>query len=193
LTYIVLFCQRCPIQQPAVLLTLTCASLILSLLILVSLPRRDFRNLKFQNELRNFYLVADRLSLYQISSVARMFRLRLLSPEYLSSALISNLEVRKASKLLRPTELIGFDVIFGFAIKDCSDILVPVHKYVLHLSLCPWYCLTSWMQAPVIPFFFFLIKATAPLLVTRPIPILNTFLNYLNYLNLPCMTMFYIT
>jgi len=55
----------------------------------------------------------------------------------LSSTRLSNVEIRKASKLLRPTQLIGFDVIFSFVIKGCSDMLVPFHKYLLHLSLCP--------------------------------------------------------
>jgi len=86
------------------------------------------------------------------TSVARMFGSSLLSPEYLYSVLLSNLEIRNTSKILMPTKLVGFDVIFGFAIKGCSDILVPAQKYVLHLSLCPWHRLTSWMQAPVIRF-----------------------------------------
>jgi hypothetical protein len=66
----------------------------------------------------------------------------------------SNLESRKVSKRLRPSQLIGTDVVPSFAIKGRTDILVPVYKRVLHLTLSPRYCLTSWMQAPVIPCVF---------------------------------------
>jgi hypothetical protein len=38
------------------------------------------------------------------------------------------LEILKASKFLRPSKFIGLHAVPGFAIKGCSEILVPVHK-----------------------------------------------------------------
>jgi hypothetical protein len=55
--------------------------------------------------------------------------------DFLSLAPISDLNIQKAIQTLRPTKSVGLDHIPGFIIKGCSDILEPVLKYIVNLSL----------------------------------------------------------
>jgi len=77
-----------------------------------------------------------------------------------------------------PTKLIGFYVIFGFGIKGCSDILVPTYLRAASqlMSIVPSNLMdaNSCYSFYIYIYIYIYIKATTPLLVTRPIHILNT-------------------
>jgi hypothetical protein len=57
------------------------------------------------------------------------------SSEFLSLAPISELEMCKALKRLRPSKAVGLDGIPSFVIKSCSEIFIPVLKHIFNLSL----------------------------------------------------------
>jgi hypothetical protein len=48
---------------------------------------------------------------------------------------ISNSDVQNAIKRLRPSKSVGLDGIPSFVRKGCSDMFVPVLKFVFNLSL----------------------------------------------------------
>jgi hypothetical protein len=66
--------------------------------------------------------------------------------DFISLVPISVLDIPKAVKRLRPTKFVGLDNIPDFIIKGCSDILVPVLKYLFNLSLSEKYFPSQWKQ-----------------------------------------------
>jgi hypothetical protein len=83
------------------------------------------------------------------------------------------LDICKALTRLRLSESVGLDAIPGFVVKDCSEIFVPVLKYIFNLSLSRHYFSTLWKQAAVFP--VFKKGNTASVSNYRPISILNNF------------------
>jgi hypothetical protein len=75
------------------------------------------------------------------------------SSECLSSALISELDIRKALRGLRPSKSVGLDGIPSFVKKGCSEIFLPVIKHIFNLTLTQHYFSTVWKQAAVVPVF----------------------------------------
>jgi hypothetical protein len=71
------------------------------------------------------------------------------SSKFLSLAPISELDICKALRRLRPSKSVGFDDIPSFVVKDCSEIFVPVLKHIFHLSLPQNYFPTVWKQAAI--------------------------------------------
>jgi hypothetical protein len=87
------------------------------------------------------------------------------SSEFLSSAPISELDICKALRRLRPSKSVGLDDIPSFVIKGCSEISVPVFKHIVYLNLTQHYFPTDGSrQAAVVP--VFKKKVTLPLLVS---------------------------
>ena len=84
--------------------------------------------------------------------------------------------VHKTIKRLRPSKSVGTDSIPAFIIKGCSDILMPVLKFIFILNLSRRILPILWKQAVVFPTF----KKRKTALVTnyRPISILSTFPKY---------------
>jgi hypothetical protein len=76
-----------------------------------------------------------------------------LSSEFLSLAPISELDICKALRRLKPYNSVGLDDIPSFVIKGCSEIIVPVLKHIFNLSLTQNYLPTVWKQAAVVPVF----------------------------------------
>jgi hypothetical protein len=64
-----------------------------------------------------------------------VFPTLLSSSEFLTLASVSDSDVIKAIKRLRPSKSVGLDDIPGFIIKDCTDIFVPILKHIFILSL----------------------------------------------------------
>lgn len=75
------------------------------------------------------------------------------SSDSLSLAPVSDSDVFKAIKRLRPSKSVGIDNIPAFIIKGCSDIFVPVLKFIFNLSLCQRSFPNLWKQTAVIPVF----------------------------------------
>jgi hypothetical protein len=73
------------------------------------------------------------------------------SSEFLSSAPISELEICKALKRLRPSWTVGLDGTPSFVIKGCSEIFIPVLKHLFNLRLSQQYFPTEWKQAAIVP------------------------------------------
>jgi hypothetical protein len=102
------------------------------------------------------------------------------SSEFLSLAPISELEICKALKRLRPSKAVALDGIPSFIIKGCSEIFIRVLKHIFNLSLSQQYFSTEWKQAAIVPVFK---KATVPpLAITDPFLFSIIFPNYLNSL-----------
>jgi hypothetical protein len=95
------------------------------------------------------------------------------SSEFLSLAPISELDICKALRRLRPSKSVGLDDIPSFVIKVCSEIFVPVLKHIFNISLTQHYFPTVWKQAAVVP--VFKKSNTASVSNYRPISVLNTF------------------
>jgi hypothetical protein len=93
-----------------------------------------------------------------------VFPAPLLSSEFLPLASVSYSDIIKAIKSLRPSKSVGVDDVPGFITKGCTDILVPIFKYVFNLSVSPHYFPTLWKQAANVPV---LKKAKVPLLAIR--------------------------
>jgi hypothetical protein len=75
------------------------------------------------------------------------------SSEFLSLAHISELDICKALRRLRPSKSVGLYDIPNFVIKGCSEIFVLVLKHIFNLSLTQHYFPTVWKQAAVVPVF----------------------------------------
>jgi arginine decarboxylase-like protein len=73
------------------------------------------------------------------------------STKVLPLAPISNSDVHNAIKRLRPTKSVGLDGIPSFIIKGCSNIFVPVFKFMFNLSLFQNVFPNLWKQAAIIP------------------------------------------
>jgi hypothetical protein len=95
------------------------------------------------------------------------------SSEFLSLAPISELDIFKALRRLRPSRSVGLDDIPSFVIRGWSEIFVPVLKHIFNLSLTQNYFPAVWKQAAVVPVFN---KGnTASVSNCRPISTLNIF------------------
>jgi hypothetical protein len=68
-----------------------------------------------------------------------VFPTLLSSSEFLTLAPVSDSDVIKTIKRLRPSKSVGLDDIPGFIIKGCTDILVPILKHIFNLSLSEHY------------------------------------------------------
>jgi hypothetical protein len=79
-----------------------------------------------------------------------VFSTILSSSEFLTSASVSDSDVIKAIKRLRPSKSAGLDDIPGFIIKGCTDIFVPILKHIFNLSLSQHYFPTLWKQAAIV-------------------------------------------
>ncbi|PNF20051.1 hypothetical protein B7P43_G05268 [Cryptotermes secundus] len=64
-----------------------------------------------------------------------VFPILLSSSEFLPLASVSDSDVIKAIKRLRPSKSVGVDDIPGFIIKGYTDIFVPILKHIFNLSL----------------------------------------------------------
>jgi hypothetical protein len=95
------------------------------------------------------------------------------STDVLPLAPISNSDVPNAIKRLRSTKSVGLDGISSFIIKGCSDIFVPVLKFIFNLSLFQNAFPNLWKQAVIIP--VFKKGKTSSIENYRPIAILNNF------------------
>jgi hypothetical protein len=95
------------------------------------------------------------------------------SSDNLSLFPVTDADVRKAIRWLKPSKSAGLDGIPGFIIKGCTVIFVPLLKYIFNLSLSQQLFPSSWKQAAIVPIFK---KVNSSLLANyRPISILNNF------------------
>jgi hypothetical protein len=93
--------------------------------------------------------------------------------EFLSLAPVSDADVCKAIKRIKPLKSVGLDDIPGFIIKGCSAIFIPILKHVFNLSLTQQYFPAAWKKAAVVP--VFKRGNHAAMSNYRPISILNNF------------------
>jgi hypothetical protein len=98
---------------------------------------------------------------------------------------ISDSDVQKAIKWLRPTKLVALDGIPSFVIKGCSEIFVPILRFIFNLNLSQNTSPKLWKQAVIVPVFkmddFLCYKLSAHY---------NSQYSFPNYLNLLYMTIF---
>jgi hypothetical protein len=73
------------------------------------------------------------------------------SSEFLSLARVSEADVCKAIKTLKPSKSVGLDDIPGFIIKGCSAIFIPILRHIFNLSLTRQYFPAAWKEAAVVP------------------------------------------
>ena len=92
--------------------------------------------------------------------------------DILPIACISTADVHKAIKRLRPTKSVGLDGIPSFIIKGCSEIFVPILRFIFNLSLSQNTFPKLWKQAVIIPVFK---KRKSSVQNYRPMAILNNF------------------
>jgi hypothetical protein len=59
---------------------------------------------------------------------------------------VTDADVRKAIRWLKPSKSAGLDGIPGFIIKGCTDIFVPLLKYIFNLSLSQQLFPSSWKK-----------------------------------------------
>jgi hypothetical protein len=95
------------------------------------------------------------------------------SSEFLSVVPISDADVCKAIKRLKPSTSVGLDDILGFIIKVCSGIFIPVLRHIFNLSLAQQYFLAAWKETAIVP--VFKRGNRAEVNNYRPISILNDF------------------
>jgi hypothetical protein len=74
------------------------------------------------------------------------------SSEFLSISRISDSDIFKAHKRLKPSKSVGINNIPSFVIRGCSGMLVPVLKHIFNLSLSQHFP-TSWKQTVIVPVF----------------------------------------
>jgi hypothetical protein len=93
--------------------------------------------------------------------------------EFLLLALVSDEDVLKAIKRLKPYQSVGHTDTPGFIIKGCFGILVPVLRYIFNLNLTQQQFPSIWKEAAILPVF----KSGDHASVSnyRPISILNNF------------------
>jgi hypothetical protein len=90
-------------------------------------------------------------SLY-INHWPMIFPLLQQSHEFLSLVSISDGDICKAIKRLKPFKSVGLDDISGIVIKGCSDIFIPIHKHILNLIQAPSYFPASrWKEIAIVP------------------------------------------
>jgi hypothetical protein len=73
--------------------------------------------------------------------------------EFLSLVPVSDADVCKAIKRLKPSKCVGLDDIPGFIIKCCSAIFTPILRHIFNLSLAQQYFPAAWKEAAVVPVF----------------------------------------
>jgi hypothetical protein len=95
------------------------------------------------------------------------------SSDILSLAPISEADVCKAIKRLKPSISVGLDDIPGFIIKGCSSIFIPILRHMFNLNLTQQYFPAAWKEAAVVPVF----KRGNHVAVSnyRPVSILSNF------------------
>jgi hypothetical protein len=64
---------------------------------------------------------------------------------------VSNSDVQNAVKRLRPLKSVGLDGIPSFVINDCSEIFVPVLRFIFNLSLSQNTYPNLWKLAAIVP------------------------------------------
>jgi hypothetical protein len=72
------------------------------------------------------------------------------SSEILHLVPVSDSDVLKAIKLLRPSTSVGVDDVPGFIIKGCTDIFVLILKHIFNLNLSQQFLPTLWNQAAIV-------------------------------------------
>jgi len=75
------------------------------------------------------------------------------SSDSLPKASVSDSDFLNAMWCLHPSKSDGFDGIPAFIIKGCSDILIPVFKFIFNINSSQRIFPTLWKQAAVIPVF----------------------------------------
>ena len=86
---------------------------------------------------------------------------------------VTDADVRKAIRRLKPSKSVALDGIPHFITMGCTDIFVPLLKYICNLSLSQQLFPSFWKQAAVVPNFK---KGNSTLLANyRPISSLNNF------------------
>ncbi|PNF28673.1 hypothetical protein B7P43_G08234 [Cryptotermes secundus] len=100
--------------------------------------------------------------------------------EFLTLASISDADVNKAIKRLKPSKSVGPGDIPGFVIKGCSAIFIPVLRHIFNLSLPQQQFPTSWKEATIVPVF----KRGNPACVSnyRPSTLLNNISKLLEFI-----------
>jgi hypothetical protein len=68
------------------------------------------------------------------------------SSEFVSLAPISDADVCKAIRRLKPSKSVGLDDIPGFIIKGCSSIFIPILRHIFNLSLTQHYFPSAWKE-----------------------------------------------
>lgn len=103
------------------------------------------------------------------------------SSEFLFLVQISDADVCKASKRLKPSKSVELGDISGFAIKGCSVIFIPVHRHIFNLSLTHQYFPTVWKEATILH--IFKRDKSAAVSNYRPISILSNFSVFSEFIN----------
>jgi hypothetical protein len=75
------------------------------------------------------------------------------SSEFLSLVPISDADVCKAIKRLKPSKSVGLDDIPGFIVKSCSDIFIPILMHIFNLNVTQQYFPAAWKEAAVVTAF----------------------------------------
>jgi hypothetical protein len=75
------------------------------------------------------------------------------SSEFVSLAPISDLDVCKAIRRLKPSKSVGLDDIPGFVIKGCSAIFIPILRHIFNLNLTQQHSPTVWKEVTIVPVF----------------------------------------
>jgi hypothetical protein len=95
------------------------------------------------------------------------------SSDFLSLAPVSDADVCKAIKRLKPSKSVGIDDVPGFIIKGCMAIFIPILRHIFNLSLTQQYFPAAWKEAAVVPVFKKGNRASVS--NYRPISVLNNF------------------
>jgi hypothetical protein len=107
------------------------------------------------------------------SPCSTVFPTLLYSSEFLPLTSVSDSDITKAIKRLRPSKSVGVDDIPGFIFKGCTDICVPILKHNFNLSLSQQYFPTLWKQAAIVP--VLKIGKSTSVSNYRPISLLSNF------------------
>jgi hypothetical protein len=75
------------------------------------------------------------------------------SSELLSLAPISDVDVCKAIKRLKPSKSVGLDDIPGFILNGCAGIFIPILRHIFNLSLTQQYFPAARKEAAIVPVF----------------------------------------
>jgi hypothetical protein len=95
------------------------------------------------------------------------------SSELLSLSPISDADICKAIKRLKPYKSVGLRDIPGFIIKCCSSIFIHILRHIFNLSMTQQYFPSAWKEAVVVPVFE--IGNHSAVSNYRPASILNNF------------------